>query len=174
LSSKKSVTLVPLILFSLMLATSLHARGRMAEPQKGSARQSSKARRGKRTVMRNRHTRLEAAGQTHLSRGLWGGEHVRLEVDEAGARVEFDCAHSTVNRAITLDGRSQFDFEGVYVSERGGPERPGQTQDRHTARYTGRVEGDRMFLSVTLTDVKQDLGTYTLERGADPVLFKCL
>jgi hypothetical protein len=97
-----------------------------------------------------------------------------MEVDEAGARFEFDCAHGNVSTPIILDARNQFDAEGVYVRESGGPERPGQRPDSHTVRYRGQVEGERVTVNVTLTDVNQNIGTFTLTRGAEPSLVKCL
>jgi len=163
------------IVLSLALAAPQPAQGRAVEPQKASARRPRKSKKkAKRAPMKQQQTPPAAAAPTRLPLGLWGGEHIRLEVNETGARLEFDCAHGSVASPITLDGRLHFDFEGVYVSERGGPERPGQTPDTHTARYTGRVEGDKMFLSVALKHLNQNLGTYTLTRGAEPLLVKCL
>lgn len=174
LTKSISFELATLALLSFALGAPQPTRGLGNEPQKASARQSRKSKKARRTSVQKKQTPPVVETATRLPHGLWGGEHVRLEVDETGARLEFDCAHSTVAAPVTLDGQMHFDFEGVYVSERGGPERPGQTPDTHIARYTGRVEGDQMFLSITLKDLKQDLGTYTLTRGANPLLFKCL
>jgi hypothetical protein len=42
------------------------------------------------------------------------------------------------------------------------------------ARYAGRARGDAMTLRVTLTDSATTIGTFELERGASPSVFKCL
>ncbi|HEV8599108.1 MAG TPA: hypothetical protein VGQ69_07080 [Gemmatimonadales bacterium] len=42
------------------------------------------------------------------------------------------------------------------------------------ARYDGRVRGDTMTLTVTLTDPNEVLGTCTLVYGRSPYVFKCL
>lgn len=176
MSSTKSVRfgLTLTILLSLALVAPQPARGRVKEPQKSSARQPRKPKKAKRTRVQKKENTPLNASTTRLPPGLWGGEHIRLVVEETGARLEFDCAHGSTSSPFTLDERQSFDFEGVYVSERGGPERPGRAPDTHAARYAGRVEGDKMFLSVTLKDATQALGTYTLTRGASPLLFKCL
>ena len=41
--------------------------------------------------------------------GLWGGEHISLEVTEQGATIEYDCAHATIEQRIALDRRGRFD-----------------------------------------------------------------
>jgi hypothetical protein len=42
------------------------------------------------------------------------------------------------------------------------------------ASYSGTVDGDRMDLTVTLTDSAQVVGTYELERGSDGQIVRCL
>ena len=31
-----------------------------------------------------------------LPNGVWGGEHIRMDVTDSGADIEFDCARGTV------------------------------------------------------------------------------
>jgi len=40
-----------------------------------------------------------------LARGVWGGQHIRAEVTDSGADIEFDCAHGTIDQPIVLDGK---------------------------------------------------------------------
>ena len=42
------------------------------------------------------------------------------------------------------------------------------------ARYTGRVDGKTLTLTVTLADTGRVVGTFTLTRGSSGRLFKCL
>lgn len=106
--------------------------------------------------------------------GLWGGEHIALQVNESDASIEFDCARGTIDRPLLTDANGHFDMTGVYVREHGGPVRPGQRPDSHPARYAGWTDGKKMTLTVTLTDTKQTLGAFTLELGREPMVTKCL
>jgi len=60
------------------------------------------------------------------------------------------------------------------VQEHGGPIRQDESPDRHPARYQGQTSGDSLQLTVTLTDLPQDIGTFTLTRGATARVVKCL
>jgi hypothetical protein len=108
-----------------------------------------------------------------LEVGMWGGEHISLEVTEGGARVEYDCAHGTIGRRIVPDRKGRFDVPGTYVEESGGPVREGAQPKSYPARYTGRVSGGRMSVTVTRGDTRKVLGKFTLVRGREPSLFKC-
>lgn len=108
-----------------------------------------------------------------LQAGTWGGEHISLEVTESGARVEYDCAHGTIGRRIVPDAKGRFDVPGTYVEESGGPVREGAQPKSYAARYTGRVSGERMTVTVTRGDTRKVIGKFTLVRGREPELFKC-
>ena len=105
--------------------------------------------------------------------GTWGGEHIGLEVTEEGARVEYDCAHGTIDGKIVADARGDFELRGTHVREHGGPVRKGEAEDSHPAVYKGHVEGDTMTLNVTESDTGQSVGTFTLTRGRQPLIMKC-
>src|SRR6476659_3771273 len=60
------------------------------------------------------------------ARGLWGGQHISFNVSAKGAKVEYDCAHATIARAILLDGKGRFNVSGRQFQERGGPTRQGE------------------------------------------------
>jgi hypothetical protein len=104
----------------------------------------------------------------------WGGEHVRAEVGKESVNFEFDCAHGASEGPLALAEDGRFDLEGFFVAERGGPVRRDQKEKRRPARYSGRVEGETMTLSVTLTESGDDVGTFTLTRGGAARLNKCL
>jgi hypothetical protein len=108
-----------------------------------------------------------------LPRSEWGGEHIRLSVGDTIADVEFDCAHGTVRLPIMLS-EGHFSASGSFTQEHGGPVRDGELFPPHAARYSGRVIGGRMMLTVTLTDEKRAIGTFDLQRGKDASVFKCL
>src|SRR5262245_38202157 len=107
-----------------------------------------------------------------LAPGLWGGDHVRMVVSRVGARLEYDCAASTLDQPIVLDAAGRFTVKGLYTPERGGPQGNGQAAAVR-ARYVGRVRAEVMRLTVTLENAKEPVGVFTLRRGDDPLLTKC-
>ncbi|MBV9928519.1 MAG: hypothetical protein JOZ96_26120 [Acidobacteria bacterium] len=107
------------------------------------------------------------------SKGTWGGEHIGLEVTEAGGRVEYDCAHGTIDQTIRTDAGGGFRLRGTHVRERGGPVRKGEPEERHPAVYEGRIEGDTMTLTVRESDTGQPVGTFALTFGRQPRVMKC-
>jgi hypothetical protein len=105
--------------------------------------------------------------------GLWGGEHISVEVTEQGATVEYDCAHATIEQRIVLDRRGRFDVSGTQVQERGGPVRQNEQLTSYPVRFAGQVNGKRMKLTVRNSATKELIGTFTLVHGAEPKLRKC-
>jgi hypothetical protein len=108
-----------------------------------------------------------------LAPGLWGGEHVRLVVDRSGARLEYDCAESTIDKPIEVDDRGGFTARGVYRPGRGGARRDDEPSASNRVRYSGEVTGDTMKLTVRREENAEILGVFTLKRGADVLLMKC-
>lgn len=104
----------------------------------------------------------------------WGGQHIGLVVLTGGATIEYDCASGTIDEPITVGAGGGFSAMGTHTRGHGGPERIGEIPDRNPARYTGSTDGKSMTLNVRLTDDNQDLGTFTLTRGAVPAVLKCL
>jgi hypothetical protein len=106
-----------------------------------------------------------------VAAGTWGGDHVIVEVSEKGVQLEFDCAHGQISQPIALNERGDFDVPGTFSPEHGGPVRSDEAESSNPARYSGHVTGDTMTL--TVAQGKEKLGTFTLTRGARPVLRKC-
>lgn len=103
----------------------------------------------------------------------WGGTGIALEVTAGGGRVEYDCAHGTIDQPLVFDRRGRFDVPGMHFPEHGGPVREGEEAKGQAVRYTGQVTGDTMRLTVKLPDGKV-LGPYTLVRGRAGRIHKCL
>jgi hypothetical protein len=112
------------------------------------------------------------AASSELGEASWGGQHVALEVTSEGARVDFDCAHGTIDGPIRLDDEGRFDARGVYVKETPGPVRP-EGLSGEPARYVGQVVNGEMTLSVVLVKSGDPAGTFTLKRGRLPRVVKC-
>lgn len=108
-----------------------------------------------------------------LASGVWGGEHIRMDVSDAGATIEFDCAHAAIEQPIALDAEGRFDSKATFTVERGGPIRRDSPPPTRPARFAGRVSGDTLTLTVTLTDNDEDAGTFKLTRGSAGRIMKC-
>jgi hypothetical protein len=113
-------------------------------------------------------------GASRLDRvpnGDWGGEHVRLTVSDTGARVEFDCAHGSLDEPLVLDATGRFDVKGSLVGE-AGPIRKDDTENARPARFRGEADGQRMSLEVTFEGGESG-GSFSLAKGGRAKLVKC-
>ena len=106
--------------------------------------------------------------------GDWGGEHISLTLSLTGGTVEYDCAHGTIDAPIVPGNDGNFSTSGVHVREHGGPIREDEVPDEHPAVYSGWTNGNRMTLTVVLSDSGAELGPYELRIGEQPQLYKCL
>jgi hypothetical protein len=129
------------------------------------------------TQRRSKKVRKHAADA--LTPGAWGGRHISLTVTETGARVEYDCAHGTVEGKIDVDAQGRFNVYGRHFEEHGGPVRADEIREEgeggggYRVRLSGRVGGSLMKLTVTRTDTREVIGTFDLARDRDPVITKC-
>lgn len=143
--------------------------------QKRASRRSKKKRAAKRhTTTMSQQIPADARQGRPLAVGIWGGEHISLESTTGTTRLEFDCAHATIPRPLELDAAGHFDERGEYVREHGGPLREGEQPESHPARFSGTIRGGEMTLTVTLTDTGAEIGMFTLGRGREPLITKCL
>lgn len=108
-----------------------------------------------------------------LMPGVWGGEHIRFEVTETGAKVEYDCAHGTVEGKIVVDAQGRFNVYGLHYEEHGGPVRPGDDASGYRVRLSGRVGGSLLKLTVTRAGTRKVVGTFDLARDREPLIVKC-
>lgn len=133
------------------------------------------ARRSAMTQGRTKKARRRAPDA--LMPGMWGGKHIRLDVTETGARVEYDCAHGTVEGKIVVDGQGRFNVYGRHFEEHGGPVRPTEVEDEgasgYRVRLSGRVGGSLLKLTVTRADTRKVIGTFNLARDREAGLVKC-
>ncbi len=104
--------------------------------------------------------------------GIWGGQHISMDIQTSSVTIEYDCAHSAIDTPIVFDQAGFFTAEGTHVFEY-GPIRIEDELDPHPAIFTGRVRGSDMTLEVTLTDTGQNIGPYSLEYGEAGRVYKC-
>lgn len=105
--------------------------------------------------------------------GAWGGDHVALTVTDNGGRVEFDCAHGTLDHPLGLDDRGRFSVAGTFVPEHGGPVRSDEAAQTRPARYQGRLDRDELEFTVTV-EGQPGQGPFTVALAKAPKLTKCL
>lgn len=113
------------------------------------------------------------ARTTGLLVGLWGGEHISMQVAERRTTIEYDCARATIDQRITLDRRGRFNVPGMQVAERGGPVRQDEQLAGYPVRFAGQVNGKSMKLTVSNSVTKELVGVFTLVYGSEPKLRKC-
>ncbi len=104
--------------------------------------------------------------------GSWGGLHAALTLSPAGGSIEYDCAHGMLDAPVVADAGGAFRVPGRHVREHGGPMLQGEVLPSQPAVYEGRVSGSRMELRVRAG--ADTLGPFTLQRGAEAQLMKCL
>ena len=103
--------------------------------------------------------------------GVWGGQHINIEVGEKSARIEYDCASGVIDGPLSMDANGNFKLRGTHRIERGGPVRADDDSKGQPATYTGSIKGNMMTL--TLKVGESDTETFTLEKGKEGELFKC-
>jgi hypothetical protein len=113
------------------------------------------------------------ARQSRDLSGTWGGEHIAMEVTDAGAQIEFDCANGRITEKIAPDADGKFKAKGVYARERPGPTRMGEDNEQ-PATYSGSIKEKTMTLTIELTRNNETVGTFTLTQGSTGRVRKCL
>ena len=104
--------------------------------------------------------------------GSWGGSQVSLTLDRSGGMLTYPCATGTIDSTWTLSADGVFAATGSHFFG-GGPVPPGGGTP-HPARYAGQVNNYVLTLTVTLTDLNQTLGPFTLVRDGPAVQLLCL
>jgi hypothetical protein len=112
-------------------------------------------------------------GNERLPSGTWGGDGVRMQIGADSTRLEFDCAHATIDEPFTFDGGGRFNLAGRFTFERGGPISEEGLPSR-PAHYRGTVNGDRLDLTIALLQPDETLGSFTVIRARIARITKCL
>ncbi len=122
---------------------------------------------------KKRPKRKAAATQYAVPSGIWGGDGIRLTVTADGATIEYACADGLIEQTLKIDAKGNFVAKGVHIEGRGGPIRIDDEPTRRPARYSGRIAGEEMTLTVTLTESGKSVGEFVLRRGQVPHLRRC-
>ena len=106
-----------------------------------------------------------------VATGVWGGQHISIQVGARSATIEYDCASGVIDGPLTIDADGNFKWRGMHRMERGGPIRADEKPNEHPATYTGSIKGNKMTLTLKLADSAAE--TFVLEKGKEGELFKC-
>jgi len=106
-----------------------------------------------------------------ISRGLWGGQHISMQVGAKSATIEYDCATGVIDGPLFVDAIGDFELRGTHRPERGGPIRADDSSKGQPATYTGSIQGKKMTLTLKVGDLEPE--TFTLEKGKEGELVKC-
>lgn len=106
-----------------------------------------------------------------IATGVWGGQHINIQVGARSAEIEYDCASGRIDGPLTVDADGNFSLRGIHRMERGGPIRAGESPREHPATYSGSIKGNVMTLTMKVEGLDPD--TFTLEKGKPGELFKC-
>ena len=103
---------------------------------------------------------------------IWGGDHVEMEVTASDARLEFDCAHGTIDEPLRADSKGAFQAKGTLTPERSGPSRDGASRTAKVT-YSGTIAGDAMTLRIGADGQDPQGTTYQLTRDRRGNVRKC-
>jgi hypothetical protein len=101
--------------------------------------------------------------------GTWGGENAALIADDTSAHVHIGCTYGNISQQIVPDADGRFDVPGLQNITA----HPVDLGVMHPARFTGRISGFQMSLTVTLTDTAVTLGPVQLLYGKEPRTGPC-
>jgi hypothetical protein len=115
---------------------------------------------------------LAWVAQTQEAPIVWGGDHIEMEVTRAGARLEFDCAHGTIDEPLRADPQGAFKLKGTFTPERGGPTRD-DNAPAPKATYSGTINETAMSLKVVVEGGDAQGTSYELTRDRRGNVRKC-
>lgn len=83
--------------------------------------------------------------------GNWGGIGINFSASQNSATLNFDCAHGEINHPINLDTEGNFDVDGIYFHQYGGPtldDASETTTNGELVRYQGSINEKNMTLRI--------------------------
>jgi hypothetical protein len=101
--------------------------------------------------------------------GTWGGENAGMIVTGTDIHVHIGCTLGDAVGPIHPDADGRFEIDATYNVDAYPVDR-GIT---HPAKFSGRIIGSTMTLTVTLTDNARVLGPVALVYGKEPKMGPC-
>jgi hypothetical protein len=122
---------------------------------------------------KNAHNSSVSQKESDSLMGLWGGDHISLQIDGSAATLDYDCAHGTITQKIVPDQSGKFEVKGFHMREHPGPTRQGEAADGEPATYKGLLNDKTMTLTVILNRSDETVGPFTLTYGKMGRIRKC-
>ena len=104
----------------------------------------------------------------------WGGVGIRLEIKKTGGELEFDCATGMITNQLRIDKGGNFIANGTFLRRGPGPIRLGFSPKAQAVRYQGKITGRIMKVTAIAADTDEIIGEFTLRRGKEPSIRRCL
>jgi hypothetical protein len=101
--------------------------------------------------------------------GTWGGENAGLIATDSTVHVHIGCTLGDVSGRRYVDAAGYFEGTGLYNVDA----YPVDRGILHPARFSGRITGRTMILTVALTDTTRQLGPVLLTYGKEPRMQAC-
>ena len=102
----------------------------------------------------------------------WGGQQILLTVGEASSRVEFGCGEAVIDGALRVDETGRFKAPGRVEGYQPGPQRTDRPSAVKDALFEGRIDGDRMELSIQIAG-EPEPRRFELKRHARTKIVRC-
>ncbi len=108
-----------------------------------------------------------------LGIGTWGGDSAGFIVGDSSAHLHIACTFGDIKGRIPVSASGEFDVAGTYLL-RAYPVAVGPSLP---ARFVGRVQGNRVTVTVTVNDTVMKAmvvrGPVTAQLGTAPALANC-
>lgn len=104
--------------------------------------------------------------------GYYAGDDAQIDIRADGFSLDLACAHASIAGRLRPNARHRFTAIGFYENAGGGPQRVDESRVINSARFTGRLVGSR--LTLTITPVTGEPRTLHLEQNRRIKLVRCL
>lgn len=110
---------------------------------------------------------------TPVAKGDWGATGVSVNVSDAGASIEFDCANATITKQLRVKRDGSFAAYGNFMRSGPGPVRIGDDDKGRPVVFKGKVKHKTMAFRMTDAKTGESLGDYTVTQGRSSRLHRC-
>ena len=106
--------------------------------------------------------------------GEWGGKHAKLQITPEETRVELECVRGLIPGPLEVDKKTgRLDSSGSVIRHGAGPAPETDAGVGEPARFSGKLIGKTLTITVTLVGPAQEVGTFRLTQGRPGRLGKC-
>lgn len=105
--------------------------------------------------------------------GTWGGQDIELQLTTTGGTMKLGCGGGVLAAPLIPDNGGRVSALGETTPGMGAPPPPNYVPPHYQVRYTGRVDGKHLTLSVTRVDDASITTRYALVRGRSGTIYLC-